>query len=169
MRRLLTYTAIELVTLTLLQHELNLDPTHLAMLTLSTLALTITATPTHAPTTHPRWPRTSRDRRPGSRDDVASLAWTFFGRDGTITAQALRTTRTIAATRLHAHGANLYDPDDTTTCRTLLGPHAHHHLDPTTPTTTPRPSVTELARIITTLENLTPPTDTHPHTRTTTT
>lgn len=172
MKRLVTLVLTELVAIALLQRELGLDTTHLLMLTLSVVALTLV---THAARTdtsagrQPRWPRDRRDRRAGSRDDVASLAWTFFGRDDTISAQALRTVRTIAATRLRAHGADLHDPDDAPACRALLGDDTHRLLDPTVPSTAPRPHVTELAHIITALERLAPDTAprTPPHTRTT--
>jgi hypothetical protein len=172
MRRLITLLATELVAIALLQRELGLDTTHLVMLTLSIIGLTLVTHTARTDTSagrQPRWPRDRRDRRPGSRDDVASLAWTFFGRDDIVSAQALRTIRTIAATRLRAHGADLHDPDDAPACRALLGDEAHRLLDPTTPSTTPRPSVTELARIITALENLAPDTAhrTPPRTRTT--
>ncbi|MEP7765999.1 hypothetical protein [Sanguibacter sp. 25GB23B1] len=159
MRHLLALVALQLVAIALLQRELGLDTTHVVMLTLSVVALTLVTHAARTSTTaapHPRWPRDRRDRRPGSRDEVASLAWTFFGRDDIVSAQALRTIRTIAATRLRAHGADLHDPDDAPTCRALLGDETHRILDPTSPSTAPRPSVTELARIITVLENLAP-------------
>ena len=174
MTRLLTILAIELVALGLLQQELGLDSIHLTMLALSVVAVTVVAhtarlTGTASSSPHPRWPRDRRDRRSGSRDDVASLAWTFFGRDDIVSAQALRTIRSIAATRLRAHGADLHDPADAPACRELLGAENHRLLDPALPSTAPRPDVTELDHIITALEKLAPPQTTPrtPPTRTT--
>lgn len=171
MTRLVVVLAIELVAIGFLQQELGLDTVHLAMLALSVVAVTVVAhaarlTGTAATTSHPRWPRDRRDRRAGSRDDVASLAWTFFGRDDIVSAQALRTIRTIAATRLRVHGADLLDPHDALACRDLLGAENHRLLDPALPSTATRPSVTELDHIITALEKLAPPHPTPP-TRTT--
>lgn len=162
MTRLVVTLAIELVAIALLQRELGLDTVHLVVLVISAVALTLVVHAARSPGTaatapHPRWPRDRRDRRDGSRDDIASLAWTFFGRDDIVSAQALRHIRAIASTRLSAHGIDLLDPDHAPACRELLGTENHSFLDPTRPSTAPRPDVTELDRIVTALERLAPP------------
>lgn len=161
MKRLALWLAAEILAISLLQRELGLDTPHLVMLLTCVVALTIVTLtrrpdPAAGPTSHPPWPPDRRDRRSGARDEVASLAWTFFGRDDVISAQGLRTIKAVAATRLHAHGADLADPDDAGRCRELLGDEAYRLLDPTAPTTAPRPTVAQLGRLLTTLESLAP-------------
>lgn len=77
-----------------------------------------------------KWPEKKPTPLPGTRSDVARLAWAFQGRHGSIREPGFRAVHDLASRRLARHGLDIDSPHDHAAVVALIGEQAYVTLHP---------------------------------------